>query len=440
MKYFSTSVLISLLLVFSPRAQFNFFDNSRAAVQPLIQIDHAGFKSPDSGKVRLEIYYQVFNFGFEYRSQGSDYIAEYDIMITVNDNNNAVVASDTKNRNIIVPDEEKTRSRTDFRTSQVNFDLPPGKYKVAVIVRDRYSEKSYSTGFDVKLRNHYEPTPQLSDIEFIRTVEALKEETGVFDKGNLVVIPSVGRSFGGDDNVKMRYYFEIYRGEDTTENVDIETKIRKKNGSMVYRDTLNNILKGPLEMQLREISLEDFAPGQYELEVYMRGRRNKKLDERKETFTVQWSLRGLLRHDFNTAIEQLAIIAQPGQVEKMKKIESEEERLKAFNEFWKALDNTPETPRNEFQVEFYRRINFANQHFKSFRHEGWRTDRGRILIKYGEPDEIDDVPMSLTSPPYQIWHYYKIGAYRKFTFLDLNEDGEYRLQFPYDGLDQSPDY
>jgi hypothetical protein len=72
--------------------------------------------------------------------------------------------------------------------------------------------------------------------------------------------------------------------------------------------------------------------------------------------------------------------------------------------------------------------------------EGWQTDRGRIYISYGEPDEIDDYPYSLSSVPYQEWHYYRDGRYRKFTFVDVNLDGEYRLQYPYDGLDQRPDF
>lgn len=48
--------------------------------------------------------------------------------------------------------------------------------------------------------------------------------------------------------------------------------------------------------------------------------------------------------------------------------------------------------------------------------------------------------MSPDALPYQIWHYYREGAYRRFTFVDENEDGDYRLQFPYDGLNQRPDF
>ena len=440
MKIFTAGLFLCLILASGAVAQFNFYDNSRAIEQPRLLLDYASFKSPDSGKVRFEIYYQVFNYTFEFQKQKIDYIAEYELMVTVNDDNGMLAASEIKDKRIIVPNEEKTRSQTDFRTSQINFDLLPGKYEVKFAIRDKFSENTYTTDFKIKLKGYDGDEPRLSDIEFIRTIDALKDEAGVFDKGNILAVPSVVRSYGGDDDARLLYYFEIYQGDDSTAKVDIETKIRKKNGMMIYRDTLNNIMSGPQELQLREISVEDYSPGEYELEIFLRGRRNKKLDEKKEKFTIQWSLRGLLKHDFKTAVDQLSIVAQPGEVDKMKNIESQEERLNAFNEFWKALDPTPGTAKNERQIEFYRRVNFANVHFKTIRREGWRSDRGRVFIKYGEPDEIDDVPMSLSFPPYQVWHYHKIGAYRKFTFVDENEDGEYRLQYPYDGLDQSPDF
>jgi hypothetical protein len=90
--------------------------------------------------------------------------------------------------------------------------------------------------------------------------------------------------------------------------------------------------------------------------------------------------------------------------------------------------------------EFYRRVSFADRRFSILNRDGWRTDRGRIYITYGEPDQIDDNPMSLSSPPYQIWHYYRDGNYRRFAFLDDNNDGDYRLLYPFDGLNQRPDF
>ncbi|MCH7812627.1 MAG: GWxTD domain-containing protein [Planctomycetes bacterium] len=74
------------------------------------------------------------------------------------------------------------------------------------------------------------------------------------------------------------------------------------------------------------------------------------------------------------------------------------------------------------------------------RREGWETDRGRIYIIYGHPDQLEDWPYSPNARPYQEWHYYRDGRYKRFLFIDKNEDGEYRLAYPYDGLYQRPDF
>ena len=124
----------------------------------------------------------------------------------------------------------------------------------------------------------------------------------------------------------------------------------------------------------------------------------------------------------------------------MKKIEGYEDRIKAFNEFWLSHDPTPGTPENEVKIAFYGRVRIANENFGVMRRPGWKTDRGRIFIEFGPPDHLVDVPFSPESRPYQVWHYTSIGPYRRFLFIDENSDGDYRLQYPYDGLNQRPDF
>ena len=262
-KYIKQIIGITLLLCFflftDASAQFNFFDDSRQLVRPKLLLDYASFKSPDSGKTRFELYYQVYNTGFKFEQRGVEYVAEYELNVFVNDNNNRQAASDSKVKKIVVANEEKTRSQTDFRTSQINFDLTPGKYKINIVLTDKTTGENFSTDFEVKLDDFYNQSlPKLSDIEFIQTINTSGVNESVFDKGNIVAIPSVTRSYGGDDKTKLLYYIEIYSGTDTTENFDIETKIRKGSGMMVYRDTLNDILNKSMELQLREISVEDF--------------------------------------------------------------------------------------------------------------------------------------------------------------------------------------
>src|ERR1700689_988056 len=70
---------------------------------------------------------------------------------------------------------------------------------------------------------------------------------------------------------------------------------------------------------------------------------------------------------------------------------NDEERDQFIEAFWQRRDPTPDTEENEFKEEHYRRIEYANEHFAAGI-AGWRTDRGRIYIMYGAPDEIDAHP------------------------------------------------
>jgi len=97
--------------------------------------------------------------------------------------------------------------------------------------------------------------------------------------------------------------------------------------------------------------------------------------------------------------------------------------------FWAKRDPTPGTPRNEEEERFYGGITEANRRF----HEGgaaeipgWRTDRGRIFIRYGSPDEVLSRPQAGSTAPYEVWKYTRTRA-RKFVFYDVTRFGNYAL-------------
>src|SRR5204862_6077262 len=62
-----------------------------------------------------------------------------------------------------------------------------------------------------------------------------------------------------------------------------------------------------------------------------------------------------------------------------KKLETDDERERFIEEFWRRRDPDPDTDENEFREEYYERIAYTNEHFASGI-PGWKTDRGRIYI------------------------------------------------------------
>ena len=101
-----------------------------------------------------------------------------------------------------------------------------------------------------------------------------------------------------------------------------------------------------------------------------------------------------------------------------KSLQTDEEREHFIEQFWQRRDPTPGTDYNEFKAEHYRRIAYANEQFAFRELPGWKTDRGRIYITYGPPDEKESHPSggSYTRPasqgggvtttyPFEQWRY-----------------------------------
>ncbi len=116
-----------------------------------------------------------------------------------------------------------------------------------------------------------------------------------------------------------------------------------------------------------------------------------------------------------------------------RRLPTDPERERFIEQFWLRRDPTPGTPANEFKEEHYRRIQYANQRFQDpMGLSGWKTDRGRVYISYGPPDEIESHPTgSSTKPyPYEQWlyrHLDGIGDNVVIEFTDADKSGQYRM-------------
>jgi GWxTD domain-containing protein len=125
-----------------------------------------------------------------------------------------------------------------------------------------------------------------------------------------------------------------------------------------------------------------------------------------------------------------------------KQLQTDEERQAFVEQFWLRRDPTPDTEENEFKEEHYRRIAYANEHYASGI-PGWKTDRGRIYIVYGPPDEIESHPSGGTyerpfeegggttsTYPFEKWRYRyidDIGNNIEIEFVDPTMSGEYHM-------------
>ena len=125
-----------------------------------------------------------------------------------------------------------------------------------------------------------------------------------------------------------------------------------------------------------------------------------------------------------------------------KQLSNDEERDQFIEQFWLRRDPTPDTMENEYKEEHYRRIAYANERFQAGK-AGFRTDRGRMYVVFGPPDEIESHPSggyyrrpmdegggSTSTYPFEIWRYRyleDIGQEIEIEFVDTCMCGDYHM-------------
>ena len=141
-------------------------------------------------------------------------------------------------------------------------------------------------------------------------------------------------------------------------------------------------------------------------------------------------------------INDVDLILTQSERDAWKKLATDEEREKFIEDFWRSRDPDPDTEENEFKEQFFERMTYANEHFSSGK-PGRLTDRGRIYIKFGKPDEIESHPGggyyqrpsdegggSTSTYPFEKWFYRylpNINSGIELEFVDPTGSGEYRL-------------
>jgi len=134
--------------------------------------------------------------------------------------------------------------------------------------------------------------------------------------------------------------------------------------------------------------------------------------------------------------EEVSYIITPEESAAYKRLTTDEERESFIDQFWERRNPYPGVLENLFEEHFYRRIAYANEIF-STTEPGWRTDRGRMFIVYGFPDEIDPHSNGGTLPtnqqvsfPFEIWRYQCLEPFGKNfseVFVDPSNSGDFHL-------------
>jgi len=127
-------------------------------------------------------------------------------------------------------------------------------------------------------------------------------------------------------------------------------------------------------------------------------------------------------HDINEVVAVMNYILPIEETKIISKLDSNEKE-KYIDAYWASKNPIPESAENPILLEFNKRVEYVNEHF-SILGDGWRTDRGRIFIKYGPPNSVENKVNDREGYRLQIWNY---PNGKQFIFIDRSLFGDYSL-------------
>jgi len=125
-------------------------------------------------------------------------------------------------------------------------------------------------------------------------------------------------------------------------------------------------------------------------------------------------------------VEKYQVLMTRAEWKEFRGLREKKDQLDFVNNFWLARNPNPLAADNAFKLEIEKRVEFTEKYFREPGNSGWNTDRGRIFILLGQPDEVFNNPMT-NDPQIKSISYWLYNRYRlQITFID--RDGSGRMQ------------
>lgn len=331
----------------------------------------------------------------------------------------------------------------------LRFLLDPGSYRVhlaAIDVNDHARKDSIS--FTLFVPVYRTDSPTMSDLELCSSIrEAPPDERSTFYKNTFEVIPNPGATFG-NKLPYLYYYLELYGLQHlAAATYSVTASVLDATDRIVFKHQRRKVRNLHSTVEVGVFDVSSLRSGVYVLKIVLSDSVHGELAEAQRKFFVynpsieladtsaRESTKEYLASEYgvmgeNDMDQEFAIdryIATGDEVKKYSELHSVDAKREFLYFFWKKRDPDPSTSVNEAKQEFMARVRYANDQFSSGMKSGWKTDRGRVYIMYGKPDEIERHPNESGVKPYEIWYYHGIQGGVEFVFIDKTGFADYML-------------
>ena len=344
-----------------------------------------------------------------------------------------------------------------YFVQQVRAAVPPGEYELEVAV----------PGDSATSRPDFRVTPgdvtvpdftaagdagraMISDIALASSISPSDEQGGAFYKNGLVVQPNPNSLFG-QGLPTLFYYAEAYGLAEAlgTDTYTLFAYLAPSNVAAPmegYQERTERTAR-PVDVLVGSFDLRQLQSGAYYLRLAVLDANNEALAEQSRKFYVynptvaapvasaadqsyEANLYAVMpESEIDENLRHAEVIATGRERDQIERLGSLDAKRDFLAEFWRKRDEDPATTINEGRIRFYERVQYANDRYSTSQAEGWRTDRGRTVLKYGLPSQVDPTLYDNQSLPHETWTYDNIpGSGRAlFVFVDRVGFGDFEL-------------
>lgn len=418
-----------------------------------IYVDYAVFKKTERENI-IEVYYGLIDTSLAYKKTGNKFVGNLSMKLQLFALDSIV---DTYEWQVYYEKQnlEQNSENENLLVGQKNFVIASGENPKFVLscIDNNDTIRRYHKTFDVE-NPKFEPDKfMVSDIEFAQQIESTDTVQTLwqreFLKGQYYIIPNPTKDIVGS-SPRLDIYFEYYGiDEFLHKQISLEYRIYDAIQNEVYYNVKHINLKSKNQFDIMGFALDAMFSGMYFFEVKIVDSLGKVVatSKRKKFYLFNPDMPSEPIRAFSEAelfeksifavmndktldkeFEKAKYIASDYEKELYKAIQTIEGKRHFLFSFWRRRNPDSTLVFNQAYEDFNRKIEYANRFFSIGRQtEGWKTDRGRILIQYGEPTTREYYPREGPKRSYEIWFYGEVQGGAYFYFVDLVGNGSYVL-------------
>ena len=378
-----------------------------------------------SGKTKYEISYQIPYNQLQFQRVKNGYRALIKIKLSLIKNGKVVFTKPLLRQ--LLETENVTDNPTYSYQDKLHFSLSKPGFELNLQFTDLVKQDSLI--YSKKLINFPINTP-ISDLELDYLVE--KDSTMYkknFHRNNILYLGNQNHSFNIATEDTIFVYYELYKTDSKFSKLHL---FISKEDSVAYDDNFKfPSLDKNINPFVYKINVSNYKTGYYNLSLQILDNEGRFVTERKTFFIIKHPKlkQELVFYNLKDDIKLVKYFLNSKQKRILRSLKDENAIRNYISKFWLSHDINPATEKNEFIEEIKNRINYSNEKFSSFG-KGWKSDRGRIYIKYGKPDFKKKYHTNSSSKypfkNYEVWQY-RAQRDQTYIFFDMQANNSYRL-------------